>query len=75
MDYVDPESDPLTSVTPAVDDIDRTVVIDTDDIIQTSGLQTQGTEPTPALITAVIITVPSPIPTSAEPRTTRQRSR
>ena len=51
---------------------DRTAVINTDDTVQTSGPQTQGTAPTPASTNneATIITVPSPIPTSAEPRTT-----
>ena len=46
-DYQDPESptqrDPLTPVTSAVTDIDHTAVIDTDDTVQISERQTQGT--------------------------------
>ena len=70
VDYADPESrtqgDPQTSVTPTV--------IDMDDTVQTLGRQTQGKNaPTPASPNneAAIIAVPSPIPTSAESRTSR----
>jgi len=80
VDYADPDSptqmDPQTSVTSAVADIDRTAVHNMDDIVQTSGLQPQGTAPTPSIPNneAAIITKQSPTPTSAEPRTTRRRS-
>jgi len=80
LDYADPESptqkDPLTSVTSAFLDIHRTVAIHTDDTVQTSRRQSQGTSPTLASPSngAAITTVPSPMTTSAETRTTRQRS-
>ena len=80
VDYADPESptqrDPLSPVKSAVVDIDDTAADTTDDTVQQPGLQTQITAPTPASPNneAVLIAVRSPIPTSAEPRTTRRRS-
>jgi hypothetical protein len=57
-------------------DIDDTAADTTDDTIQQPGLQTQITAPTPAspYNETVLLAVRSPIPTTAAPRTTRQRS-
>ena len=83
VDYADPESptqkDPLSPVKSAVVGIDGTAANVTDDTVQQPGLQTQITALTPASPDneAVLIAIRhlrSPIPTTAEPRTTRRCS-